>query len=131
MEVKALVVGLLEDNGRVLFLLARDAQGAESITLPSVLIESGDPVSQLAEAFKQQTGIDGEVKETFFEGKWNAGSRKRKKNVPLLAYNVSAKSAKCTPSRQFAGFKWLPLKDALSKKLDRRSEWLKRLSRPG
>lgn len=126
--MKALACGFLEDNGRALFLLKKDEKGVERLILPCVGVYAGDPVSQLKEAFFEQTGIDVEVKDTVFEGKWNAGTRKRRNVVPCLVFGVKTKNAKCTPSEKFSGFKWLSVVDAKKEKLDRRLEWVHNLA---
>ncbi len=127
-RVKALACALLEDNSRALFLVVKDSQGAERLILPCVLVEEGkDPISLLVEAFKKQTGIDGEIGKTVFEEKWNAGSRKKRNTVPCLCYAFKAKNARCVPSREFSGFKWLSLTDAKKARLDRKLEWLTRV----
>ena len=57
----------------------------------------------------------GQVHESIFEGRYNAGSRKYKKWIPLLVFRVSAKRMQCKPSSEFSGFKWASLKGALEK----------------
>ncbi|VVC01163.1 Uncharacterised protein [uncultured archaeon] len=48
-EPIALALAMLEDNGRVLFLLRKNQQGVEQLELPCVLIFKGrDPVAELA-----------------------------------------------------------------------------------
>ncbi|MBD3398394.1 hypothetical protein GF412_04185 [Candidatus Micrarchaeota archaeon] len=113
---KAFACGMLEDGGRVLFLVGKERYGKKRLALPFVEIWGrGDPVSELGAAFEEQTGIDGQVHEVVFEGRYNAGSRKYKKWIPLLVFRVSAKRMRCRPSSEFAGFKWVSLKGALEK----------------
>jgi len=126
--MKALACGMLEDRGRMLFLLQKDAQGIERIGLPCTDVYSGEsPVHKLAAEFKRQTGIDAEICEIRMESKHNSGSRKRKNWVPCLVFSVKAKVAKAVPSGEFSGFKWLSLDDAKKMKLGRKAEWIRRL----
>ncbi len=121
----ALACALLEDNGRVLFLLQKDRQGTERLTLPYALIGNEDPVAVLAELFLKQAGIDGQIHGVAMESGWNAGSRKKKRWIPCLAFKVTAKSARCVPGKGFSGFRWLSLEDAKAWKLDRKLEWIR------
>lgn len=122
---KALVCGLLEDNGRFLFLTKKDQHGVERYELPWVYAtERGDPVSQIGQAFKMQSGISVQVGEIEFEEKHNAGSRRKKYWVQCYVFRVSAKEMKADPGSGYSGFKWLSLKDAKGKKLGRHAEWL-------
>ncbi|MFP3950219.1 MAG: NUDIX domain-containing protein [Candidatus Micrarchaeia archaeon] len=109
---KAVACGMLEDGGRVLFL-EKERHGKKRLVLPFVKIRGGaDPVSEIDRVFEEETGIDGEIHEVIFEGKYNAGSRKYKKWVPLLVFRVTAKKMKCSPAEKFSGFRWINLKDA-------------------
>lgn len=122
---KALACGMLQDNGRILFLIRKDAQGTERIELPSIEIFSGeDPVRKLASEFKRQTSIDAEVCEIKIEKRYNAGSRKRKNWVPCLVFIMRTKNMKVTAAPEFSGFKWLNLEDAKKTKLGRKAEWI-------
>jgi hypothetical protein len=113
---KAFACGMLKDGGRALFLLGKERFGRKRLLLPFVKIMGrADPVSEIKEAFAEQTGIDGQVHEVVFEGRYNAGSRKYKKWIPLLVFKISAKRMQAKPSDGFAGFKWLGIKDALAK----------------
>ena len=113
---KAFACGMLEDGGRVLFLVGKETHGKKRLALPHVKIMGRkDPVAELGAAFAAQAGIDGQVHEVFFEGKYNAGSRKYKKFIPLLVFRVSAKRMQAKPSGEFEGFKWLSIRDALQK----------------
>lgn len=120
---KALVCGVLEDEGRVLFLVLN----TEKLELPFVLVYTGmDPVNELKQAFNQQAGIECEIGDLLFEVRHNAGSRKRKKFVPCLVYRINARNRRAKPSKEFSGFKWISLDDAKKMKLGRKSEWLKK-----
>jgi hypothetical protein len=112
----------------VLFLLRRDAQGAERIEMPCVLVPSGrSPFAELKEAFPRMTGIDGEIHETVIEGRHNAGSRKRKNWVPVLVFNVTARSKFAKVSAEFSGFRWLSMEEAKKGRLGRNCEWLRKV----
>ncbi|MBI5226247.1 hypothetical protein HY994_03330 [Candidatus Micrarchaeota archaeon] len=121
----ALACGILQDGERVLFLKQKDHQGNERTGLPFVMLfGSQDPVKKMTEFFLEQTGIDGHVQEVRYQARYNAGSRKGKKVIPVLAFRVDAKAAQARPSSEFSGFCWLTLDDAKSKKLFRTSEWI-------
>jgi len=124
-QIAALVCGVLEDNGRVLFLKRKDITGRESIELPCVLIMKGEnPVAALTSAFRTRTGIDGQVHDVLFERQHNIGSRKRKKFVPVLCFRVTAKNMSARPPSEFTGFAWKTFDDARKEKKNRNSEWL-------
>ncbi len=123
---KALACGLLEDRGRVLFLVRTDERGIERIEMPCVLVPSGrSPFADIKEAFPKLTGIDGEIHEIVMEGRHNAGYRRRKSWVPCLVFKVTAKDMHAKPSSEFSGFKWLALDDARKMRLGRNAEWLR------
>ncbi len=123
---KALACGMLEDGGRVLFLLRKDERGIERLEMPCVLVPSGrSPYAEIRNAFPRQTGIDGEIHEVVLEGVHNAGSRKRKMRVPCLVFRVSARNRSARPSSEFSGFRWLSPEDALRQRLARTLEWLR------
>lgn len=122
---KALVCGMLEDGGRVLFLKRRDQHGVERLELPWVYASEGsDPMSQLAESFKKQTGISAEVGEIVLEGRHNAGSRRRKRWIPCYVFKMSARERRADPGSGYSGFRWLSIKDAKKERLGRALEWL-------
>ncbi len=122
---KALVCGMLEDEGRVLFLTFKDSHGIERLELPCVYArQQSDPVSQLGEAFLKQAGIDGEVGEIVLESRHNAGSRRRRRWIPCYVFGIKAKTRKADPGGGYTGFRWLSLKDAKKEKLGRKAEWL-------
>lgn len=125
---KALACGMLEDNGRVLFLLRKDEHGTERVEMPCVLVPSGrSPVAEIRMEFARQTGIDGEVHEITIEGRHNAGTRRRKAFAPALVFKITAKQRNAKPSPEFSGFRWLSLDDAKKQKLSRNTEWLARM----
>lgn len=121
---KAVVCGMLEDNGRIIFLKQKGMDGIERFEVPHVLIYSGDPVSQIHDAFKKQTGIDPQVGEIILETKVNAGSRKNKFRVPCLVFKITAKNKTAKPDSQFSGFKWLSVNDAKKQKLHKNTLWI-------
>ena len=124
---KALACGMLEDEGRVLFLIRKDDRGIERIEMPCVLVFSGrNPVAELSSEFIRQTGIDEQIHDILFESKYNVGSRKRKQWIPVLVFKVTAKSMRANPAPEFSGFKWLKIEDAKKLKLSRNSEWMRR-----
>ncbi len=124
---KALACGMLEDGGRVLFLVRKDESGTERIEMPCVLVPSGrSPYAEINAEFRRQTGIDGQVHEAVMESRHNAGSRKRRSFVPVLVFKVTARERYARPSAEFSGFRWLSLDDARRQRLSRNAEWLRR-----
>lgn len=122
----ALAIGLLEDNNRALFLLRKNLVGVETIEMPCVLIMPGEnPVARISEAFRQQTGIDGQVHDIMFEKRHNAGTRKRKFIIPALVFKITAKNATAKPGNGFSGYRWIASSDLLKHKLARNAEWLR------
>ncbi|MEW6722189.1 MAG: NUDIX hydrolase [Candidatus Micrarchaeota archaeon] len=124
---KALACAMLEDNGRVLFLVRKDERGTERIEMPCVLVPSGrSPYAEIKEAFPRMTGIDAEIHEAVMEGRYNAGSRKRRQWVPCIVFKATARKMFAKPSAEFSGFRWLSLEDAGKQRLSRTAEWLLR-----
>ena len=121
----SLACGLLEDGNRALFLCRKNADGIETVELPCVLLKKGEnPVASLASEFARQTGIDAEAHEIMFEGKHNAGSRKKKMLVPALAFRMTAKNASCKPSTEFSGYRWLAREGLRGFRLAKSCWWL-------
>ncbi len=124
-QPSALAAGLLEDTGRVLFLVRKNLLGVESVELPCVFLIGGEnPVTALASAFRQQTGIDAQVHEILFERRYNSGTRKRKHLIPVLVFKITAKSASAKPGSGFAGCKWIASNDLGKHRLARNCQWL-------
>lgn len=122
----ALACGMLEDNGRVLFLLKKDERGIECLEMPCTLIYSGgNPLSEITNEFKRQTKIDGQVHESILEGRYNAGSRKRRQLIPVLVFKITAKDRTARPSDEFSGFKWFSFDSAKTQRLSRKLEWIR------
>lgn len=117
---KVLLCALLSDNGRVIFLEKRDRELVK-YSLPGVLAdESENPVEKLKAAVLSLTGIDCMVGKIAFDGRHNAGSRRRKAWVPVLAFECSAKNYSCR-----VPCKWARLADVNALKLSREAEWLR------
>jgi hypothetical protein len=113
---KAFACGMLKDGGRALFLVGKERFGRRRLLFPNVrILGREDAVAKIKEAFLEQAGIDAQVHGVVFEGKYNAGSRKYKKWIPLLVFEISAKRMQAKPSGEFGGFRWLAVKDALAK----------------
>jgi hypothetical protein len=125
---KALACGMLEDGGRVLFLVRKDAAGTERIEMPCVLVPSGrSPFADIKEAFGRMTGIaDCQIHEIILEGKHNTGSRRSRFLVPCLIFRVTARNRSAKPAHEFSGFRWLSLDDARNGRLTRNAEWLRK-----
>lgn len=122
----ALACGMLEDNGRVLFLLKKDERGIECLEIPCVQIFSGEnPLAKITEEFKRQTGIDGQVHESVIESKSNTGSRRKRYLVPVLVFKITAKNRTARPASEFSGFRWMSLDEGKNKRLSRKLEWIR------
>jgi hypothetical protein len=106
----ALAVGMLEDDGRALFLFQNQmpvrgvkavggtmapgatASSARLFELPCVLVMPGEnPVQRLTESFLMQTGIDAQVHETMRQASINVGTRKRRQIIPVLVFRLTSK----------------------------------------
>ena len=123
-----LVCGMLEDNGRIIFLIRKNINGTEQLELPCFETRgSVDFVSMLASEFRRQTAIDAEVLGIKHKCEYNAGSRKKKRYQPAIIFEVKAKNKTARPNQEFSGFRWLSLENALNQRLGRKFEWLKRL----
>ena len=121
----ALAAGLLEDNGRALFLVRKNPMGIETVELPYALLLRGEnPVARLTDAFRQQTGIDAQVHDVLFERRHNIGTRKRRTFVPVLVFKITAKNASAKPAKEFSGCKWISSADLPKYKLARNCTWL-------
>ena len=121
----AVAFGLLQDGERALFLTRKNSLGAEEITLPHIRILPGEnTVSSLTSAFLLQTGIDGQVHEILFEKRCNSGTRKRTHWIPVLVFQVSAKSPSARPPPEYSGYKWLARDAAVKMKLAKEAQWL-------
>ena len=129
---KALACGMLEDGGRIFFLVRTGRNGIEKIELPCVLVRSGrSPFADIKEAFGEFTGIvDYEVHDIVLEARHNAGSRKRKNWVPVLVFKITARNRTAKPSDGFSGFRWLTLEDAKKKRRGRNLEWFLKARKP-
>ena len=72
----------------MLFLKKMEGE-RELLELPCMLVEKGrNPVAELKEAVMRKTAIDAQVHEPALEGKYNAGSRKKKKWIPALGFRT-------------------------------------------
>ena len=122
----ALACGLLEDNGRALFLCRKSPLGIETVEIPCLLLQKGEnPVAVLSSEFRRQTGIDAQVHEVLFEKRHNAGPKKRKLWIPVLVFKVTAKSASAKPAPEFSGYRWISAEDLMKHRLAKMSQWLR------
>jgi hypothetical protein len=120
---KALICGMLEHDGKALFLKRKELDG-ESIEMPSVFgILSADPISQLAEAFKKQTGMHADVGPVVFESRHEYEGV----HIPCLVFRMSLLHPDQTepePAGVYSGFVWLALEDAKLRKHAPKGRWL-------
>jgi len=126
-EYAALACAIIEDGGRVLFLKRMEGE-RELLELPCVLVEKGrNPVAELKEWVMLKTSIDAQVQEPKMEGKFNAGSRKKKKWIPAIGFRVSAKNLSARVSGEYSGVKWISIDEAKKERLGRKAEWIRLL----
>ncbi len=120
---KALICGMLELEGKALFLKRKEA-GAEGIEMPSVYGTLGaDPVSQLAEAFKKQTGIKADAGQVVLESRHEYEGA----HIPCLVFRmtpIDEGGIEPEPSGVYSGFVWLALEDAKLKRHAPKGKWL-------
>lgn len=124
---KALICGMLEIGGKVLFLVKKDRAGKEVIEMPFVLgSSSADPHSQLSEAFKKQTGIGAHPVHQVMEGKHNVGTAKKPEFIPVLVFEMMPDDprVKPDPGTGYCGFLWVKMLDAEGKTLSENAGWL-------
>jgi len=127
---ESLACALIEDGGRVLFLVSRSRDGREELSLPSILLKKGeDPVSSLAAAVRAQTGIDAHVQSPVLQGMFNSGSKRNRKLIAAIAFSVTSKSYSAKPGAGFTSAVWLKAEDAKAKRFSRASEWLRNCAR--
>ncbi|MEW5996608.1 MAG: NUDIX hydrolase [Candidatus Micrarchaeota archaeon] len=118
-EYSALACAIIEDGGRVLFLKRVEGE-RELLELPCALVEKGrNPVAELKEWMLRKTAIDAQVQEPVMEGKYNAGSRKKRKWIPALGFRASAKNLSARVSGEYSGVKWISLEEAKKERLGR------------
>ncbi len=120
---KALVCGMLEEEGKALFLLRKES-GKGGIEMPAVYGSlRADPVSQLAEAFKKQTGIKAEVGPVVIEGRHeHEGS-----HIPCLVFRMlplREGPLEPDPASMYSGFVWLTMEEARLRPHAPKGGWL-------
>jgi hypothetical protein len=124
---KALICGMLKDEGRILFLTKKDRHGIVRLELPWIYGHTNvNPVGELAEAFLKYTGIEGQVGEIIYETRHNAGSRRRKRWIPCFVFQVTARNRRAEPGGGYTSFRWLSIDGAKKEKLGRQLEWLRK-----
>lgn len=124
---KALICGMLEIGGKVLFLAKNSKDGKEVLEMPFVMgSDTTDPHSQLAEAFKKQTGIKAHPVHQVMEGKHNVGTPKNPEHIPVLVFEMMPDEprVKPDPGKGYTGFFWLKMIDAEGKALSENAGWL-------
>lgn len=115
-----LLCALLQDNGRTLFL-EKCENGKACFTLPCVMADEKENFVELVKkTVLEKTGIDCNVGMVALSGKQNAGSRRRKRFVNVLAFKATAKSYSTKEKA-----KWIALSEIGKMRLCRESEWLK------
>lgn len=118
---KALICGMLEKDGKALFL-KRKGQDGEGIEMPSVFgTLSADPLSQLAEGFRKQAGIKAEPGQIIIEGRHEYEGA----HIPCLVFSMKPlREDEPEPGSAFSGFEWLSLEDAKMRRHSAKGKWL-------
>ena len=118
---QVLLCAVIEDNRRVLFLEKQLPDGKTRYCLPHVITdERENPLIKLKEIVLQQTGIDANVGGVVINARHNAGSRKRRQWIGVLAFSATAKNYSTK-----APCRWMRLDEAKKQPLTRECEWLK------
>ena len=125
---RTLVCGLLERDGKALFLLRTDEHGNDRLELPHVFSNSrSDPLNQIASAFTMQTSVKVHTGAMVFESQFNDGTDANPQLAPAYAFRMIAEDEKVVPATYFSGYKWLSLEDAKKKNLATTMEWIRKL----
>ncbi|MEW6749020.1 MAG: hypothetical protein AB1295_04910 [Candidatus Micrarchaeota archaeon] len=116
---KALICGMLEEDGKVLFLKREGG-----IELPSVFGSLGaDPLSQMTEAFKKQSGIKAECGDVVIESRYELEAGLR---IPCLVFSMKRlREGEPEPATVYSGFEWLTMDEARKRKPAPKGTWLK------
>ncbi len=125
---RALVCGLLEKDGKGLFLTRKDQGGLERIELPWIYgTIAADPVGAIGEAFRKQTSVKVHAERIIYEGKEDIGDEGMPDIVPVLVFSMipgRKPMEEPVPSREYSGFLWLTLDEARERPLGRHARWL-------
>jgi len=124
---KALLCGMLETGGNILFLKRKGKDGKEAIEMPCVLgSTSTDPMGQLSEAFKKQTGIAAHPVHIVMEGRHNIGTAKNPEYVPVIVYEMENDEPLIAPDpgKGYSGFVKMPLLKAKGARLSENASWM-------
>lgn len=117
--METIVCGVLERKGTAYFLVKED-----KLELPHVIASTkADPVGQIAEAFKKQTGIKVSVEGIVLQ----TGFRNNKHIEGKKAYIVFKLASPDDIYEGHAEHVWLSFDEAKRKKLDESSLWIKEL----
>ncbi len=123
----ALVCALFEDNGRYFFLEKTDLAGKIQIELPCVLVNEGeDPVSSLSNYLRSSLSLDAQIHLISLRGSFNAGTRKRRHMIPVLAFKCTVKRMSVKLPAAYSGSLWLSAEASFEQKMGRNTEWLMR-----
>lgn len=125
---RALICGMLEREGRALFLMKGDADGEGRIEMPWIYgTLSGDPVGALGEAFRKQTSVKVHAERIVMEGKEDIGEPGRPDIVPVLVFRMVADRRPLEepyPAKGYDACLWLALDEARRMPLGAHARWL-------
>ncbi len=125
---RALICGLLEKDGKALFLLRKDEDGVERIELPWIYgTIAADPVGALGEAFRKQTSVKVHAERIIYEGKEDIGEEGHPDLVPVLVFSMIAGRKPMEepyPAAGYSGYLWLSIEEAKKRPLGKHARWL-------
>lgn len=125
---RALICGMLEREGKVLFLMRKDSGGAGRIEMPWIYgTLAGDPVGALGEAFRKQTSVKAHAESIAMEGREDIGEPGSPDIVPVLVFRMAADRRPMEepyPAKGYDACVWLGMDEARGKPLGKHARWL-------
>ncbi len=125
---RALICGMLEKDGKALFLVKKGADGTARIEMPWIYgTLAGDPVGALGEAFRKQTSVKVHAERIVMEGKEDIGEPGMPDIVPVLVFVVVADRSPMEepyPAKGFDACIWLSMDEARQRPLGPHARWL-------
>ena len=120
-NVEILVCGMLEKDGKVLFI-SRKEDGIEKFELPCIIgTQRGDPVSALAEGFRKQTDIKVEVRNIVKEGDFELQGG----TEHYVIFGVESENKDVSPCGGYTGYGWFTFDEIKKKNVTSRFRWLR------
>ncbi len=120
---RAVVCGMLERDGKALFLSRKGPDGEERFELPWVIgTTRADPIGQIAEAYQKKTDIKVRTGDLFIESEVEEDGRM----LPVLVFRMEtdAETLAPYPGGGYTGFRWMSLEAAKKERLGAMARWL-------